>query len=158
MSKDNPKIGCAPAGVAYIIVFFLMLTIICSCSTTQYVPVEKIRDVYHETTKTDSINIHDSIYIKEKGDTVFFTKYHTEYRYINRTDSFIQRDTIPQPYPVEVIKKVEKELSWWQSIKMELGGLALGSLIIILIYFGIKIIQTVKSSGWKGLFNLILRK
>ena len=94
-------------------------------------PVEIVRtdSIYINKVKRDSIYQHDSIYIREKGDTVWMEKYKYVYRdklvrdtmYINRTD------TIREPYPVE------RELSRWQSMKMELGGWAFGILLAVVL-------------------------
>lgn len=84
-----------------------------------------INTEYRDRWLRDSIHVHDSIFMFMKGDTVFRDRWHVEYRnklvydttYINRTDS------ICVPYPIE------KQLSRWESIKMELGGWAFGIVI-----------------------------
>ena len=38
-------------------------------------------------------------------------------------------DTIPMPYPVEVIKEVEKELNWRERIQMGVGKFAMWLLL-----------------------------
>lgn len=152
--EDEERFGCVPIALAIVFFFFALLTVVCSCTTTRYVPVESVRTEYRDRLQRDSIYLKDSVYIREKGDTVFFTKYSTKYIERLRVDSFCKIDSIQVPYPVEVIKTVEKKLSWWQSIKMELGGLAMGLLIVILGYAVFQIIKTVKSSGWKGLITL----
>lgn len=63
------------------------------------------------------------------------------YRYLttNRTDTVLKNDSIRVPYPVE------KRLSRWQSIKMELGGWAFGLVIaFILIIIGRIVYRTRK--------------
>ncbi|MCE8994402.1 hypothetical protein K0G45_21220, partial [Bacteroides thetaiotaomicron] len=74
----------------------------------------------------DSVYQRDSIYMLVKGDTVYQYKYKYLYRYLtmNRTDTIVKTDSIQTPYPVE------KQLSRWQSIKMELGGWAFGIIIL----------------------------
>jgi hypothetical protein len=47
-----------------------------------------------------------------------------KYLFINRTDTVLKTDSVPVPFPVE------KRLTRWQSIKMELGGWALGVIIV----------------------------
>ena len=69
----------------------------------------------------DSIYVHDSIHVREKGDTVKIERWHTRWRdrwrydtiYISKTDS------VPSPYPVEV--EVPAELTKWQRLRMGLG-------------------------------------
>lgn len=82
---------------------------------------------YHEvvvhqrdtTSQRDSIFVHDSICIAQRGDTILLKEYHTIYkdrwRDRLRIDSFIQRDT------VTLVKEVAPPGSW-QRTKMHLGG------------------------------------
>ena len=46
--------------------------------------------------------------------------------YISKTDS------VPTPYPVEVINEVEKPLTWWQQTKMHVGAIVIFGLLIAL--------------------------
>jgi len=104
------------------------------CTTTRYVPVvehktDTLRVVQHQR---DSIYMHDSIHVREKGDTVTIERWHTRWRdrwhsdtmYISKTDS------VPSPYPVEVVKEVAKPLTWWQQARMFVGGIVIFGLII----------------------------
>lgn len=77
----------------------------------------------------DSVWLHDSIHIREFGDSVLIYKYQTKYIERLRTDTIYEHrvDTIAKPYPVEV--KVEKELTWWQKTKMNMG-------VVLLILLG----------------------
>lgn len=112
----------------YIYVLFL-LAALCSCRSVEYIPVETVRTdtLYSYQLHRDSIYRRDSIYIRDKGDTVWMEKYRYLYRdklirdtlYLSRTDS------IRVPYPVE------RELTRWQSLKMELGGWAMGIIIAV---------------------------
>ena len=113
----------------YILTIFLMSGI-CSCRSIQYVPVESVKydSIYLNKLVRDSIYERDSIYIRESGDTVY--KYRDRYIYRNKlvrdTVYSVSSDTIMQPYPVE------KQLTRWQSIKMEAGGYAIGVVIILI--------------------------
>lgn len=122
-----------------IVAVVLMLTavLLSSCSTTKYVEVETIRTEYKDKYCRDSIYLMDSIYVREKGDTVWMERWRTEYRDKWRTDSIFLRDSIQVPYPVEVIKKVEKKLSWWQQLKMNIGLFALG-------FFGVMLYRKIR--------------
>jgi hypothetical protein len=106
-----------------LIVLITMMTLIViglsSCKQVQYVPVEKI------VTK-DSVIIKkeiDSVYIKVKevvgGDTVYRDS--IVYHYVLRCDTIYQshRDSIP--YPVEVVKEVERSLNWYEKTMIRLG-------------------------------------
>ena len=104
-----------------------LATCFVSCRT-QYVPVETVRTEYktRDSIRFDSVYQRDSIYMLVKGDTVYQYKYKYLYRYLtmNRTDTIVKTDSIQTPYAVE------KQLSRWQSIKMELGGWAFGIIIL----------------------------
>lgn len=52
--------------------FMCLLLVICSCRTVKYVPVEtvKVDTTYINKLQRDSIYMLDSVYVKEKGDTV----------------------------------------------------------------------------------------
>lgn len=105
----------------------ILVTTLCSCRSEKYVPIETVRtdSIYINQVQRDSIYQHDSIYIREKGDTVWMEKYKYIYRdkIVRDTMYFNQTDTIREPYPVE------KELSRWQQIKLELGGWCFGIII-----------------------------
>lgn len=105
----------------------ILITALWSCRSVKYVPVETVRtdSIYINQVQRDSIYQHDSIYIREKGDTVWMEKYKYIYRdkIVRDTMYFNQTDTIREPYPVE------KELSRWQQMKLELGGWAFGIII-----------------------------
>lgn len=119
--------------------FMCMLFIICSCRTVKYVPVEtiKVDTTYINKLQRDSIYMLDSVYVKEKGDTVLIEKYKYLYRdKLVRDTMYISKvDSIQVPYPVE------KELTRWQQFRMNLGGLAVCIVVIsilILIVYEIK--------------------
>lgn len=113
--------------LVYIIILLMLAICFVSCRT-QYIPVESVRTEYktRDSTRYDSIYQRDSIYTLVKGDTVYQHRYKYLYRYLttNRTDTILKHDSIPIPYPVE------KQLSRWQTIKMELGGWAFGIIIL----------------------------
>lgn len=110
------------------ITMFLMSGIWLSSCRTQYVPVETVRTEYktRDSIRVDSVCQQDSVYVLVKGDTIYQYryKYLYKYQYLNRTDTVIKVDSVQVPYPVE------RKLSRWQSIKMELGGWAFGIIIV----------------------------
>lgn len=112
----------------YILAILLMSGVWLSSCRTQYVPVETVRTEYktRDSIRFDSIYQRDSVYMLVNGDTVYLYKYKYLYRYltINKTDTVIKVDSIQVPY------QVEKQLSRWQSLKMELDGWAFGIIIV----------------------------
>lgn len=109
-----------------------------SCRT-QYVPVETVRTEYktRDSIRVDSIYNQDSIYVLVKGDTIYQYryKYLYKYQYLNRTDTVIKTDSVQVPYPVE------KQLTRWQQMKIELGGWAVGVIVILSIVLMLKLFR-----------------
>ena len=101
-----------------------MALLLVGCKTKEkVVTVEKVRNdtTYITKHQRDSVWLHDSIHVTEKGDTIRIERWHTKYVEKATHDTLYQatHDTIPQPYPVE--KLVERKLSWWQQTRMHLG-------------------------------------
>ncbi len=118
---------------------FMCMLFVCSCRTVKYVPVEtiKIDTTYINKLQRDSIYMLDSVYVKEKGDTVLIEKYKYLYRdkLVRDTLYMAKTDSIQVPYPVE------KELTRWQQFRMDFGGWAMCIVVIsilILIVYKIK--------------------
>lgn len=117
----------------------LLAVIICclvcsSCRSIQHVPVETVRTEiqYKDRLQRDSIHVKDSIFMFIKGDTVFRDRWHMVYKdKVVRDTSYVYKtDSIQVPYPVE------KRLTRWQAIKIELGGWAFGGMLIGLVIVG----------------------
>ena len=117
--------------ILYLIVFLMSGTCFTSCRSVQYVPVETVKkdSIYINKIQHDSIYRRDSVYIDRSGDTIYIYKDRYLYKYKNLTDTvYVSRvDSINVPY------MVEKKLTRWQSIKMELGGWAFAAIVIIII-------------------------
>lgn len=115
--------------ITYIILFITV--VLCSSCRTQYIPVESIvtRTEYKDRVQHDSVHVHDSIYIREKDDTVFIDRWHTEYkdRLLRDTTCINKTDSIQIPYPVE------RKLSRWESFKLQVGEIAIGVIIGLLL-------------------------
>lgn len=121
-------------------IILLMLAIcLTSCRSIKYVPVETVKTEYktRDSIRFDSIYEHDSIFLFVKGDTVYKEKYRYKYRYltINKTDTVMLTDSVQIPYPVE------KQLTRWQQMKIELGGWAVGVIVILSIVLMIKLFR-----------------
>lgn len=130
MPKDMNDDDRIAMGILQGVIIFIMLMgglLLCaffgSCTTERVVTVEKVRtDTLRENhTQRDSIYIHDSTLVKEKGDTVWVERWHTQYRDRWHHDSvyIAKTDSVPVPYPV--IKEVEKPLSATQKGLIAIG-------------------------------------
>jgi len=132
--------GCLHIGgiVAMMIIGLILCAIFCGCTTTKVVEVERVRTdtTYITKWQRDSVWLHDSIRIAEKGDSVMIERWHTKYVERLQHDTLYQSktDSIPVPYPVT--KLVERELSWWQLTQMYAGDVLLVGLLILLGYGG----------------------
>ena len=113
-----------------ILFFAVALAVLTGCKTVEYVPVtvveHKTDSIYFTQVQRDSIWMHDSIRVSEKGDTVRIEKWHTKYieKQVHDTTYVAKHDSIPVPY--EVIKEVPAKLS-----KTEKGLMWTGLLSIL---------------------------
>ena len=130
--------GCllSMLSVTFIALAIALMLAFSGCTTTRYVPVE------HHTTDTliqtkvqkDSVWLHDSIHVSEKGDTIRIEKWHTRYieRLSHDTLYVAKRDSVPVPY--EVTKEVPAKLSSVQVGLMVIGLFAILALILVVVY------------------------
>ena len=116
-----------------IIQALLLLTAMGSCTTTKVVTVERVKTdtTYIAKWQRDSIWLHDSIHVTERGDTVRIERWHTKYveRQVHDTTYISKTDSVPVPYPVE--KRVPAELTWWQQARLHLANIVLWLLLIV---------------------------
>lgn len=120
--------------------------ILVGCKTT-YVPIEKevvkYDSIYITKVKVDSIKEVDSVFVNTyiKGDTIFQDKCKYVYRYQDklRVDTMLV-ERVDSVY-IEKPIMIEKQLSWWQKFKQDIGGMAIGIVLILLLYFAYKIFK-----------------
>ena len=114
-----------------IVVILLLLLVATACTKRIYVPVETTHTEYVVQHTRDTLTRSDSVYVHEytKGDTVFIDKikWFTEYKVRIVSDTVHVTDSVPKPYPVEVVKEVEKPLTWWQRFRLNAFGWLLGA-------------------------------
>ena len=115
-----------------IVVMIIIALLFCSCTTTQYVPVieHKTDTLIQTKVQKDSIWLHDSIMVSEKGDTVKIEKWHTKYieKQVHDTTYVAKHDSIPVPY--EVIKEVHRKRSTTDWVLTITGLLAIIGVIV----------------------------
>lgn len=124
-----------------ILICFALISTCASCKQVEYVEVERhtTDSIYIKQVQHDSIHVHDSIWAERRGDTIFVDRWHTKYveRIKNDTINVSHADTVPVPYPVEVVKEkkyipgIVKILAW-------IGGIMI---FILLSYMVIWIIK-----------------
>ena len=103
------------------------IAMIAGCKQIEYIAVPEYHtDTLRETRNIrDSIYLHDSIHVKELGDTVWIERWHTSYRDRLKTDTVYHSRVDSVPFPVEVKKEVAKPLTWWQKTQMYAGDVML---------------------------------
>ena len=114
----------------------LFLTTIISCTTTKTVevPIETIKTEYIEQVKYDSIYSKDSIYIMQKGDTIYNNKIQYLYKYKYLRDTINITDTIPKIITVKDTQHIN-QLYTWQKLLITIGiGFILYWIIKLVIY------------------------
>ena len=128
--------GCllSMLGVTFLILAIALLLSFSSCTTTRYVPVEHhtTDTVYQSKLQRDSIWLHDSIHVSEKGDTIRIERWRTKYieREVHDTLYRAKTDSIPVPY--EVVKEVPRKKSKFEIVVFAIGIIAIMGLIIFI--------------------------
>ena len=116
----------------WLFIALLVVGWLTSCTTTRVVTVERVKNdtTYITKQQRDSIWLHDSIRVSEKGDTISIERWHTKYieREVHDTLYRAKTDSVPVPY--EVIKEVPAELSWWQTARIHLANILLYAILI----------------------------
>ena len=112
----------------------LFLTTIISCTTTKIVevPIETVKTEYIEQVKYDSIYSKDSIYIMQKGDTIYNNKIQYLYKYKYLRDTINITDTIPKIVTIKDVQYIN-QLYTWQKILIVIG-------IGVILYWVIKLL------------------
>ena len=121
------------------ILFLLFMTLLLgSCKVKEKiveVPIPQIKTEikYIDKVKYDSIYLKDSVYIIQKGDTVYNIKiaYRYKYKYLKDTITINKTDTITRLQKVTEIK-VKNQLNIVQKILIYIGLFSLLMFIIII--------------------------
>lgn len=113
----------------------LFVLLMCSCRT-EYVPIEVVRtdSLMIEKLMKDSVFVRDSVYLKEKGDTIYL--YKDKYVYVLKDVA----DTVymEKVREVEVPVPVERKLTWWERMKLKYAEWALGVLMAIALIYALR--------------------
>jgi hypothetical protein len=120
----------------YIILALVALAtaiLVCSCQPVRYIPVETVKtdSVRVVDVQKDSIYVRDSILIRTKADTIYVTKWRTEYREALKVDTFL----VQRVDSINTIVEVEKKLTKVQRLKMDVGTGVLYAVPILIAIF-----------------------
>ena len=118
-----------------VVAWVMIIASCCSCST-QHIPVEFVhRDsIFIEKLMKDSTFVKDSVFIYQKGDTVFKDKLKFVYKYVLLRDTMmtIKTDSIPVPVPVE------KKRTWWEQTKIDIAEITTQLVVLAICYLLIR--------------------
>lgn len=118
--------------IVFITMIALMVIGLSSCKQVQYIPQIEYRtdSVYVERIKYDSIEIKVKEYVGH--DTIFRDSIVVRYKHRIDTICQVHRDSIP--YPVEVVKEVERSLNWYEKTMIRLGWSFIALVIGYVLY------------------------
>ena len=160
ITRQAPRMSTMKTAIILaIIITCVLMAILSSCTTTKYVPVTETRTEHHW--HTDTVRQRDSTHTERKTiirelDSAAMAKYgiqmernqrawlvlqrEMENRLLELEHMTAQRDTvrdsIPVPYPV--VKMVEKPLSWWERLRLNIFNVLLGVIALVIIFFFIR--------------------
>lgn len=155
--KERTKLALRVEGVLIgILSIMVALWFLCSCTTTRYVTVPEVHEQHHWHTdsvhKTDSV-IHEKQTTIRELDSAAMAQYGIQIRQnekawlvmsnelrreIERLEAMCAdrdtvRDSIPKPYPVEVIKEVPRQKTLLERAVVCAGIIAIMILILIVV-------------------------
>ena len=154
--KERTKLALRVEGVLIgILSIMVALWFLCSCTTTRYVTVPEVHEQHHWHTdsvhKTDSV-IHEKQTTIRELDSAAMAQYGIQIRQnekawlvmsnelrreIERLEAMCAdrdtvRDSIPKPYPVEVIKEVPRQKTLLERAVFCAGLISIMILILII--------------------------
>lgn len=131
--RDAADIKHLVIGIIMGLIACALITLCTGCTTTKY--IETVREVTVAKTDTflqkDSVFCHDSIHVKEKGDSVIIDRWHTRWK--DRVVYQAVHDTITTTETKEVTKEVPAKLTWWQQTRLHIANIMLWAILIAVI-------------------------
>ena len=121
--------------IVTIIVGFLIVFLLGGCKSKEYIKVPEYHTEYVTRTDTfhklDSVYLKDSVFMYQKGDTIYHTKVTFRDRYHNiykvKLDTIIKQDSVFVPYPVQrTLTKNEQRL-------MDIGRASIICILLALV-------------------------
>lgn len=137
------------------LLFILLALLLASCAAPHRASVEKKTDyantlhldsLFRTMLQRDSIYARDSIYVREKGDTVTQYVEKVRYQYKTRTDTIyrniLHRDTVyierTDSVTIEKPRYIEKPIKWYNSGFMWLGKICCIAAILWALFLYLK--------------------
>lgn len=113
----------------------ILLLLLVSCSPRIIEKTIVQRDTtYIEKMQIDSVFKYDSVYVKEKGDTLYIYKERVlnKYRYIHDTAYVVKVDSLLVER--EKLVEVEKPLSAWKTLQIRAFWWLCGAVLLLLLW------------------------
>ena len=113
----------------WVMVFVIVLLTSCSPKVI-YVPEVHTDSIYITKHQKDSVWLHDSILVTEKGDTIRVEKWHTKYieRQVHDTCFVTKTDSVAVPYPVKEKLTIKDKFD----IYLQCMGIVFGILLVFI--------------------------
>lgn len=110
------------------------------------VSTHQMDSIFARMTQRDSIYVHDSIYVRDKGDTVYQYVEKLRYKYVNSVDTLYKyrtmRDTVYMErcdsIRVEKPVYIEKPRRWYEKGLMLAGSMCCIALILLTLFMYLK--------------------
>lgn len=114
------------------VVVFAIVLMLTSCSPKViYVPEVHTDSIYITKHQKDSVWLHDSILVTEKGDTIRVEKWHTKYieRQVHDTCFVTKTDSVAVPYPVKEKLTIKDKFN----VYLQCMGIVFGILLVFIV-------------------------
>ena len=136
--RDPPQYLWVGPFLGWLLVSVLLLSAMAATTSCYPRIIETIRyqrdTTYIQQVRVDSVYRRDSVFVREKGDTVIIYKERIRDRYVFRHDTLrlVKVDSVA----VERIKevKVEKPLSAWKTAKIEAFWWLVATVLLLLLW------------------------
>lgn len=127
--KDDTRLSLSWLWALFWVWLVVMLS---SCSPKViYVPEVHTDSIYITKHQKDSVWLHDSILVTEKGDTIRVEKWHTKYieRQVHDTCFVTKTDSVAVPYPVKEKLTIKDKFD----IYLQCMGIVFGILLVFIV-------------------------
>lgn len=136
--RDPPPYWWGSPFIIWLLGSLMLLAAMASATSCSPRIIENIRyqrdTTYVQQVKVDSVYRRDSVFVREKGDTVYIYKERIRDRYVFRHDTLrlVKVDSVAVERVKEV--KVEKPLSAWETAKIEAFWWLVASVLLLLLW------------------------
>lgn len=133
-NQDNSWMGCV-FWIGAVLAVLLSLCFLHSCSPRIVEHISYQRDTtYIKEVQVDSVYKRDSVYVREKGDTIYIykEKVRDRYKLLRDTIRVVRVDSVA----VERINEVQvaAPLSWWQKAKIRAFWWLAGAVLLLALW------------------------